>query len=376
MSKVLFALSALLALGWTGCDSSAESEYQLREGQRLSVTEYVGTEQPASRQAYAELGVFGANSRGGIHLFRPGTGPDDPPRLVRSIDLEGLHTWDAQVDRDGFVWVATPDHSQAFVHRAAYVIDPHAATVHRVVKLEEDVRAAARVIVGSDRVYFYGARNGFSAGVGSVDRACVMERSLCTATLFTELGNVGLPPARAFHLTDRWLYVASNANSRDRKQAVRKIDLSTGEIAAGAPFTSLSWDGASLYAIEDTTSNRHNLVRLDLETLAVEKRLRLGGRGFVLHTDSLLYVTGSGSNGKIIEVRSAMTGEILRSLDVSEYGRIAQTFGFVAAGVIMLNGTMSLDTQAERVIMDPAGERFAIPDPSASLARLPEGNPL
>jgi hypothetical protein len=201
-----------------------------------------------------------------------------------------------------------------------------------------------------------------------------MERSLCTAALFAELGNVGLPPARALHLTDRWLYVASNANSRDRKQAVRKIDLSTGEIVAEAPFTSLSWDGASLYAIEDARANNYNLVRLNMETLNVEERLSLGGRNRVVHTDSLLYV--SGVNSPELEVRSAQTGELLRTLDVTPYGRLAQTFSFVSPKVIMLNGTMSLNTQTESVLLDPAANRFAIPDPSPSPARLPEGHPL
>ena len=367
--NVLITLVVAFGVGIASCDSAGAPGGQLREGQRLDVVRYAAAEQPTSRAGYAGMGVFAGY--GSIHLFDPGTGTSDPPRLVRSIRLPNLLPQAAQVDHDGYVWVAVPDHSVERVHRAAYVVDPHAATVHRVVALAEEVRAAADLVIGPERVYLYAWRNGFSGGVGTVDRGCVADRTRCGATLFSELGNVGSTPERAFHLSDRWLYVASNMNSRDQRRALNKIDLATGQIVATSPNENdFAFDDRSLYTVGYLEPGAAYLVRLDRETLAETGR---DDASLIAREGSSLYVSDYQSN--TVQVRSTETLEVVRTFNVSASGGVLAPFGFVAPGVLMLNGAASLNVATGKVLLDPAREQAELGfGPNAS--RMPEGHPL
>ncbi len=74
-------------------------------------------------------------------------------------------------------------------------------------------------------------------------------------------------------------------------------------------------------------------------------------------------------------MRSAETLEIVRTFDVSSSGGVHASFGFVAPGVLLLNGTSSLDVTTGQVLLDPAhGVAQLGFGPRATT--LPEGHPL
>jgi hypothetical protein len=373
---ILLAALSLLA----GCDAVAPgpSDVTLDEGYRLESTTY-GSPLPSSREGYAEMGTF-IRSGGHVVLFDPGTGPDDPPALVRSFRIPDHYTRDAQMDRDGFLWVATPDRPAQGTLQVAYVIDPHTGTVHRTIRLPRELRAAAAVVVGPERVYFRAWRDGFSGGVGAVDRGCATDASRCEVELFTELDDVGTTPENAFRLTDDALYSFSGLNSRDRRRSTDKIDPQTGEILASSPYSgTFAWNDTSLFVIgaqTGFTAGTYYLLRLDANTLDLIDQEQIGlNTGQIALEDGLLYLTkytypNAQQSPAVIEVRSAETLDLVDTIDVSASRGATAAFGFVAPGVLMINHTSYLDVRSESVTANafPAESIFSY------ALRLPEGH--
>ena len=364
-------LLALVGVSVASCDGGDPlTQDQLSEGQNLPLTRYPSGVQPPSRAAYARMGVI--TGYGSVHVFDPGTGAA-PPRLVRSLKLPGLAPEDAQIDREGYLWVAVPDGLENSVHRAAYVIDPFAARVVRVVKLEEAVRASAHLVIGPDRVYLMAWRNGFSAGVGSVSKACVQDTSQCTATLLTELGNVGLGVGKPLQLDGEWLYASNASNTRDRRAALTRIDAQSGEIEKQNGLTGVV--ATSPTSIFLSVSNPQNaqqrwLLRLDKETLSEQARVEIN----VFKADwqgDFLY-THPGGRGPV-DVRSATTLELVRTIDIGAAGEVRPNFGFVVQDRLMITPQATLNVVTGEMSLDPAYSADQLGQvPGAP--RMPEGS--
>lgn len=375
-SSLLLAPLALILL-FGGCDPFAYPEVPpLEEGHRLEVVEYAA-EQPASRAAYAAMGTFVIPSER-LVIFDPGTGPEDPPRIIRSLLIPDRYINDAQIDRDGYVWVATPDRNRnagGGPIRETYVIDPHTGTVHRMLRLPSELRAVAGVIVGPELVYLRAWRDGFSGGIGVVDRECVFDANKCEVRFFTELGNVGGTPERAFHLTEDALYSFSGRNSRDNRESTDRIDPQTGEITASSAISgTFALDEQSFYVIGYQVPGVNSAIQINKETLEREAEVEVDPfRPWLALDENRLYVASSPTaHEPSIEVYSAETLAALDTLDIPAAGEPSAVFGFVAPGVLLLNNTAWLNTETGEVMAD------AFPlDPFFSHAlRLPEGHPL
>lgn len=378
MKMPLFILLSIpLALFFGGCDSIvAPPDVEFEEGQELEVVTY-SPEQPGSREAYAEMGTF--VTPGHLVVFDPGTGPEAPPRVIRSFSIPDHITIDAQMDRDGFVWVATPDLSRSVgggASRVVYVVDPHASTVHRVIRLPHELRAVGAVLVGPEQVYLRAWRDGFSGGIGAVDRRCALDQNRCEVQLFTELGNVGNTSEKAFHLTDNALYSFSLGNSRSGQESTDRIDPRTGEITESSPYSgTFVFDEEAFYVIGyqfDDVPGTKTITRLEKQTLTETGREAGDARwdNLIAIEGDRLYVTGF--NDPAIEVRSTETLEPVDTLDVSATNGATAVFGFVAPGVLMLNHNAWLNTETGEVVADalPLEAQFS------QALRLPEGHPL
>ncbi|MFN3596419.1 MAG: hypothetical protein ACK41D_04010 [Rubricoccaceae bacterium] len=298
---------------------------------------------------------------------------------MRSVEIPGLVVNAAQVDRDGYVWVATPDTDPAGrrggVHYAAYVVDPHAGRVHRIVRLPDEVRAVGDLVIGPEWVYLRSWRNGFSGAVGRVSRACVQDGAACGAELFTQLGNVGGSSERGFLLTANALYSSNAANSRDNRRSFDKINLAGGQITASSTYSG-NWcaDQGSLYVVGYFEPGVPSLVRLDKGTLAKTAQVGVSAdETLIAYEGGLLYL--SGYQRTRVLVRSAETLALVREFDVAAAGRVGPVFGFVAPGVLLLNGVASLDVQTGGLLLDPARGRVNL-GPIPLAVRLPEGHPL
>ncbi len=370
-------VSLVLPLLVSGCDPFAYDELDpLEEGQQLEVVEYDDA-QPASRAAYAGMGTFVISRR--VVVFDPGTGPDDPPRILRSIRVPGRVMYDAQIDRDGFVWIATPDRGGDFGSgpiRESFVVDPYTATVHRVLALPSELRATAALLVGPEKVYLRAWRNGFSGGIGAVDRQCVFDETRCEVEFFTELGDVGNTPEQVLHISGESLYSFSGSNSRANRHSTDRIDLQTGEIIATSALSgSFAFDDEAFYVLGNQQGlSRRVVVRLDKETLGEAERM-----GVDQQRDDLIAVEGDrlylgGFGDDFIQVRSAETLGSLGTIDISAAGDATAAFGFVAPGVLMLNHTSYLDVEAETV-MPILPEASPIDVWFSQALRLSEGHP-
>ena len=366
-------LSALLlgglVLGTAACD--VFSGEGLNRGQSLKVTEYADR-QPASRTEYTALATFILPGR--VAFVRPGTGPDDLPELVRTLDIPDVVTWDAQIDRDGYVWVATPDAAGGGSIREMYVVDPHAAKVHRVIEFPDELRAPANVLVGPDAVYVQAWRSGQTGGIGRIDRACPLSGA-CRATLLTELDSVGPSGNQSLRLLNGDLY---SFRSGDRPVGALRIDLPSGEVVAqwmsfraGTNAT----DGRSFYVVGYFEPGVNSIARLDAETLAETARVGIASdsddrMSLVAVEDGALYLGGYRS--RYIDVRSAETLERVRTIDISSASRASSNnFGFIAPGLLLINMLDVVDVRTGEVYAGVLPERAF----DAQALRFPEGHP-
>ena len=359
------------ALALASCDLTGVGSGTFGEGRVLEGTEYSEV-LPTSRRAYAELGTF---VTGGVVTFRPGTGPDDPPEVVRGFSFPGHLVWDAQIDRDGFLWVATPDRVNGGALRVVYVVDPFASEVVRVIRLPEELRAVAGLVVGPERVYLRAWRNGFSGAIGAVDRRCAADESLCGVSLFTELGNVGVSSsAGALRLSGSDLVSFSLRNSGDKRESTDRIDTRTSEILASSPYSGTSTaDAGSYYVIGgDGTGGPSTITRLDERTLSELGSVQAepGFGSLIAAGGGRLYV--GGFRERAVKVYYGVSLEHLETIDTSAATELSYALGFVAPNVLVLNGAWWLDTRTGAVSRIPQAPEFG----TSQALRLPEGHPF
>ena len=351
VNSPLLTTLALIAAVLPGCDLVGGHD-RLDEGQRLRVIEY--GEQPGSRAEYARLATLVIP--GAVVVLDPGEG--GAPRVVRSIRIPDHLTSDAQLDRDGYLWVATPDRNSVPL-RIAYVLDPSTGTVVRAIELPQDLRSVAALVVGRDRVFLRSWRDGFSGAVGAVDRRCATVSSACEPTVLTELGNVGTSSENAFILDGDTLFSFSNPNSRDEREAVDRIDTRTGKITATAPYGGKSVaDDDFIYAVAFFEPGVNSIVKLDKATLGVVDQLVVGPEPALLALqDGVLYDTGFRDD--VVRVRSTETLEVEREIDVSSTRGATAAFGFLAPDVLVLSHAAYLDLGTETIGEFPVEAMFS-----------------
>ena len=368
LAALLLALCAV-AIAGAGCDTAAD--VPLAEGASLRIVRYGDAPQPATRSDYARFGVVMA--AGDIHLFDPGTGPERPPRFVRRLETTGLLATSAQVDANGFVWLAAPDRfsgNARSVNRALYVIDPHAANVVRRIELPGSLTSVGDVLVSGDWVYLYAWRNGFSAGIGRVAKACATDAARCEATLFTELGDVGAGIERPMHRWGPWLYVVAARSSRSPADSLFKIDAQSGVVKErSVDVGRFAFDGEALFL--GPAPSHTALLRVTKEGL--RQTASAPTMADVLAVDAgRLYM--SNRDHDWFEVRETTTLALVSS-GKRPGGMGSDAFGFVAPGMLMLDGVTTLDVRTGTLYQDPASaEVLAGFDGDWSAPMLPEGH--
>ena len=366
----LLALALAFGLGAAGCDSQSAGDV-LSEGRQLEVEEH-SPSQPSSLREYAEMGAIGSFNR--VWLYRLGSGPADPPRLVRSIKVPIVITNQAQVDARGYVWVTAPDLSRSGVHRQMYVVDPHAGTIHRAIDLPGELRAAADLSIYDEGVFVRAWRNGFSGGIGRVDPDCPVDPLRCEAVLLTELGNVGGSFNPSIVLHDGWLISTSVPNSRDDRQAIDRIDVATGDLVESLAFAGkIELDEGELYASVRGYGPGNALVVLDPSTSEVLRSQSIQYLPLIAVEDGVVYL--SNYRADVVYAYDAQTLEQVRTYRVPDAGGVLNPFGFVAPGVLMLNGLVSLDVATGDLLRDPSEGEVDLGFGPSEL-RLPQGHPL
>ena len=314
----------LLAALWAGGCDWASSDGTPRAGDRLAVTDYADA-QPSSRAGYAAFGAIG--DYGSVWLYDLGSGPDDPPRLVRSIRMAGVLPSAAQVDARGYVWVAAPyvEAGGSGASYTLYVVDPHAGTVHRALDLPLALGTVDDVAVYDDAVFF----RSVGGGVGRVDPACAVAEARCAVSPFAALANTTGARSPSLLRVGGSLYAASTTSDANDQPGLERVDTATGDVVRSAPFSGrTTTDGERLYLTARLPSDGPTLLALRLDDLGVERSRRIA--------------TGA---------------------------------GFVAPDVLMLNGTAALDVSTGRLLLDPARGSADLGSSPGAL-RLPQGHPL
>lgn len=282
------ALSLIL---FAACDPFAEPESApLEEGQALEATHY-GT-QPQNRQAYTELATMIIPGR--IAFIRPAATPE----LIKTISIPGLISYFAQIDSDGYVWLAAPDGTDRIPRRHVYVIDPHTETIHKAIPLPEALRAPAGLAFYEDRVYVRAWRDGLSAGLGAIDREDLSVR------VITELENTGTGYLPDLYVRGDTLFMFSTPAHPTDIPKIHQFSTRTDDLTHTASYASpYTMDGRSVFTVGYFEPGVNTLYKLDLDTLEPLESVVLLGEGSLLaQRDSLLYLAHYRS--PTIEVRS------------------------------------------------------------------------
>lgn len=311
------------------CDPFAEPETApLEEGQALEATHY-GT-QPQNRRAYTELATLIIPGR--IAFIRPAATPE----LIKTISIPGLISYFAQIDRDGYVWLAAPDGTDRIPRRHVYVVDPHTETIHKAIPLPEALRAPAGLAFYEDRVYVRAWRDGLSAGLGAIDREDLSVR------VITELENTGTGYLPDLYLAGDTLFMFSTRAHPDGIPNIHQFSTRTDDLTRTVPYASpYTMDGRSVFTVGYFEPGVNTLYKLDRDTLEPLESVVLSWEGSLLaQRDSLLYVAYYQS--PTIEVRSKETLERIGTIDISgldvsggQY--VHNNFGFITEEVLMLN---------------------------------------
>ncbi len=371
-----WAWAGALALALLGCDGQGLLGGDLDTGDDVAATDHADA-LPDARQGYAGFGSY--VGRESVTVFDPGTGPSDPPRVVRSFTFPDMAVYDAQMDADGFLWVATPDRALVGgILRYVYVVDPAQARVQRRITVPNDLRSVSALLVGPDRVFLRSQRNGFSGAIGAVDRRCAVDPDVCEATVLTDLGDVGGASSGGLRLSGETLYSFSNRNSQADRQSVDAIDTRTGEIVRSSSRTGMVAADATSFYIATYVDGEATAIRLDPATLAETGRGRLLNREFrIAMMDGRLYAANS--RDPTLFIYDAATLEPAGEIDVSEIERLSAGYvtyalGRLAPGVLLLNHSSWLDTTTGTVHADVLP---FVPDGRNSQSlRLPEGHPF
>lgn len=353
---LLLAGVALAGLGASSCDSQTPRQSLYAEGDAVPILAEADR-LPDAREGYAGLAAM-TIAGSYVALFDPGTGPDDPPRFVRAYDVSRVIPWTAQVDANGFVWLGAPDQGgSGAAHSELYILDPHAATIHRTVSLPHELRGIAHVLAVGDDVYMRAWRNGFSGGVGVVPRACATDAARCQPRLLAELGNVGTSGEYAFHVRGDTLYSFSNANSRDGRNSLDLIERLTGHVLRSTSGVSgkFSVRSDAIHFVRSSGSSggfdvtRMNPVTLDVLARAPAVLIGSDGESLLARQGSDLYTSSQEST--ILFRRDASTLAVTDTLRLPSFeGGVSAVFGFVAPDVLLLNAATAYDTRNGRLL--------------------------
>jgi hypothetical protein len=363
MPRLLAAL-LLPLMGLTSCDNADPGSFELHEGDQLEVVTYAAV-QPESRQAYADLATMIVPGR--VAFIRPAARPE----LVRTISIPGLLTWYARTDRDGYVWVATPDEGDRSVHRSLYVIDPHEGTVHRAIRLPEELRGVEAFAFGPDRVYVRAWREGRSVGLGAV------RRSDFAVEVLAELDSTGTGVGEGIALVGGLLYLQSTGTSETEEQKIHQFDVATNALVRTAPYAGYhTMDGPFLYTTGYFQPGVNTLYKLDAATLEPVASVVLGNPGSrIAHDAEFLYIADYPHPR--VEVRSKETLALVRTLDFSEAGPEgcctgSNAFGFITREVLLLNERSAYDVATGELMPS----LFPLDEPASQALELAEGRSL
>lgn len=350
------ALAALALLALAGCDLIAETTaVRPEEGQSVTVVADAAA-LPTSRAGYAGLSAF-VVAGGPVVLLDPGTGTADPPRFVRVFDMPWGSVATAQLDADGYLWLASPSVRTAIESASndrVVVLDPHTARVHRVLALPAGRRTPLDLIVAGERVIVRSWESSEPAALLVAETACARDAARCQVREWADVGAAVAWPQSSLRVSGDTLATVSAEYLVNDPSWLDLWRLSTGEriarvdsVGRDALFTpdaliDLRWrDG------------RREWVRLDRQTLAVTARAAgVGGSGtsesFVTRQGDRLYAARQDQT--TVVVRDARTLAVVETLDT---GSVATAvFGFVAPDVLLLNGRTAYDVAARRPLAD------------------------
>ena len=269
------------------------------------------------------------------------------------------------------MWLATPDGETTGPHDAMYVVDPHAAVVHRVIELSDTLSAVADLSIYENGVFVRAWRNGFSGGIGRIDPDCVVDQARCDPSLFVDLGNVGGTAEPSILRIGDVQFSASVNTSRDRRHSTDRISVASGTILASAPFVGGAvTDGSSLFISTRVRTGEPELVRLDPKALDVTGATAVPNAPQIAYEDGTVYL--SASEGGTVTAYDAETLEPTRTYAIPEGSGAHDTFALAAPDVLMLNGTASLAVESGDILIDPA-RGTAEMGPFQRELRLPQG---
>ncbi|MBE2186519.1 MAG: hypothetical protein IAE99_07080 [Rhodothermales bacterium] len=336
MAALVFGLPLL---GLSGCDSLGDKGFSA--GDRLGL-ETFSSAQPASRAEYAQFATF-VNDRVGI--VRPG----DRPEVVRTLDFGDLSVSDALLDKDGYLWVATTDEIGAYgrtPHRRMYRVDPHTAKVDRAIALPDGLCAPGNLALTPQNVYVFAWRNGFTFGLGRIDRTTFAVTELSG---FDDEGGLGSRDHMVAYGQNAWAFVSSvEDNTKQYTYTFSNESVRVqGTLNRGYGLVG----GEDLYVsttrLQEASGAREafcTIYRHDPITLVEEKASeeRPGVCEPLAYSEGRLYRRHRSASNDEVEVFDAETLAYLATYNIRSAGTVSN-FTFVSPTRLLLSNTRMLN---------------------------------
>ncbi|HND75424.1 MAG TPA: hypothetical protein PKW10_13330 [Saprospiraceae bacterium] len=301
---------------------------------------------------------------GGFAIIKP----DTIPTLIKTIQVPPI-IYSAQMDQNGLVWVAPPYNQEDDNSERIYIIDPVTERVVKSITLPQELRTPSCLKISGNKVYFRGDRNGFSVGIGAIDRL-----TYNNIEAIAKFDTTGFASSPGLEIINNNILAFCETNGRQSSKIVLFNPVTKTIITKViGNYYRYTYDLNYIYLTVQTAENQIILQKIDPSNLNLLTEVLLGGDEIYITSNQNNICVGSFAN-KYIKIVEKSNLTILKTIDFSKQPGIYfnRSFGFITQRMLMLNDNSFYDMQNDII----HSKLFPINYPQTMNLTLAEGQTL
>ncbi len=311
----------------------ADKPLTIKEGSKLKATTFTPTP-PNSLKEYNQFATF--IGQGEIVIFKP----DSIPELIKTIQIN-LVLNQANIDKNGLIWLVAPDINFEYGNCNIYIINPHSEIVLKSIDLPEKLRRPAWLIFDENKAYMGSDRKGFSVGIGSINR------NTYQVEVLSELDTSGSVEFKGLQLVNENVYFFCLPTPRSLKK-IHVYNIKENKII-NTVFTGPYYTIDSNYLYTQNMSMQ-KILKLELGTLQTLQQST--GDYFYLMANDDNYIYTAYHSVPIINVYSKQNLEKVREIlfQPTDSIRINNNFGYINDDLLMLNENSFYNVKSNKLL--------------------------
>jgi hypothetical protein len=289
-----------------------------------------------SREIYKK--TFTIVIPGGIAIYLL---KEKKPHLIKVIRPNLKVIYDAQIDEDGFLWIAAPRDKYRKFNNKIFVIDPSSEKISKEIILPENLSRPNSLLIDGDHVYFGAARNGLSGGFGRIHKKNYKLEFLADLD-----GPIGIESIKKIN---NYLLIQGGAGGKKEGIFLYKFDISSKKIEKiKENFPELlTVDNNMIFSYK--FSGQSELSKINIENFKKVESFRINKYSAIAQNNDFLFLAERKKSK--IDVFSKKF-EFQYSIDIRSYKQSGfytdYAFGFVSDNILMINAASFYDIKSEK----------------------------